>query len=347
MVAPHLPDGTVLQSPVVELPAFAARYINLAAGDLGAKVLKCSDEFFGEARRMLATGGSVFIVGKFDDHGKWVDGWETQRRRHGGHDYAVVQLAWPGVIKGIDIDTSHFTGNYPQAASLEACFCEGEPDEHTQWVSLLPAQALSASAHHFIPLDDARVWSHVRLNIYPDGGVARFRVYGQPACDWQSMSTQTLHEVSSLRLGGRIVGYSDAHFGVPSRLLMSGRGVNMGDGWETRRRREPGFDWCVIELGHAVTVEKIEIDTAHFKGNYPAQVSLQAAQVSPSTDASVITQAMFWPELMRPQATQMHKQHFFEAEQLQTLGPVTHVRVNMYPDGGISRVRIWGRLAGV
>lgn len=345
MVANTLPDGTVLQSPPVDLPAFAARHVNLAASDIGAQVVGCSDEFFGEAQRMLASGGSVFIVGKFDDHGKWVDGWETQRRRQGGHDHAVVRLGWPGVIKGVDIDTSHFTGNYPQAASLQACACEGDPGPQTVWTELLPAQALSAGAHHFIAIEDERVWTHVRLNIYPDGGIARFRVYGQPACDWRGMDIQAVHEVSSLRLGGRIVAYSDAHFGVPSRLLMPGRGVNMGDGWETRRRREPGYDWCVIELGHAVTVEKIEVDTAHFKGNYPAQVSLQAARVPAGPDASVVTQAMFWPELMAPQPTEMHKQHFYESDQLQALGPVTHVRVNMYPDGGISRVRVWGRLA--
>ncbi len=345
MVAPNLPVGTVLQSPPVELPAFATRYVNLAAGDIGAKVVECSDDFFGAAERMLGAGGSIFIVGKFDDHGKWVDGWETQRRRHGGHDYAVVELGWPGVIKGLDIDTSHFTGNYPQAASVQVCHCDGEPGAGTEWTELVPAYGLSASSHHFIEIDDARTWTHVRLNIYPDGGVARFRVYGQPACDWSGSDPQALHEVSALRLGGRLVGYSDAHFGDPSRVLMAGRGVNMGDGWETRRRREPGFDWLVIELGHAVTVEKVEIDTAHFKGNYPAQVSLQAARVEASTDASIITQAMFWPELMGPQPTQMDKQHFYEGGQLQALGPVTHVRVNMYPDGGISRVRIWGKLA--
>ncbi|CAM5789645.1 allantoicase [Castellaniella caeni] len=128
-------------------------------------------------------------------------------------------------------------------------------------------------------------------------------------------------------------------------LLTPGRGVNMGDGWETRRRREPGNDWVIIELGHPVTVEKIEIDTAHFKGNYPDRVSVQGALVKESTDQSLVTQAMFWPEVLGEQKTEMDKQHFYEGATLKAVGPVSHVRVNMFPDGGISRVRIWGRLA--
>jgi allantoicase len=185
----------------------------------------------------------------------------------------------------------------------------------------------------------------VRLNIFPDGGVARFRVYGQPACDWEKQDPKALHEVSALVSGGRIVAYNDAHFGVPFRLIMPGRGVNMGDGWETRRRREPGSDWCLIELGHAAVVRKIEIDTAHFKGNYPDRVSIQAANVAESTDESLVTQAMFWPELLGEQKMQMDTQHFFEGEPVRDLGPVTHVRVNMFPDGGISGGPIWAQLA--
>jgi len=347
MASPNLPDGTVIQAPQVDnAPDFSSRYVNLASATLGAKIVSCSDEFFASATRMLSAENPVFIVGKFDDHGKWMDGWETRRRRNGGNDHAIVKLAWPGAIKGLDIDTSHFTGNFPPAAMVQVCNSASEPDASTQWTELVAARSLSASSHHFVEIVDERIWTHVRLNIYPDGGVARFRVYGQPACDWDGMDKNALHEVSALQLGGRIVGYSDAHFGSPTPLLMPGRGVNMGDGWETRRRREPGFDWLIIALGHAAKVEKVEIDTAHFKGNFPDKVSLQAAKVDVGTDQSVITQAMFWPELMAAQSTEMDKQHFFEGAQLNDLGAVTHVRVNMYPDGGISRVRIWGRLAG-
>lgn len=347
MAVPNLPAGTVVNAPLVtDPPSFAVRYANLASADFGARVVACTDDFFGEADRMLQSSDSVFIVGKFDDHGKWVDGWETQRRRQGGHDYAVVRLGLPGVVKGLDIDTSHFTGNFPPAASVHACYHSGEdaPGDHASWVEILPATALSGGSHHFLPIDSDQPWTHLRLSIYPDGGVARFRVYGQPQCDWGSLDADALHEVSALAAGGRIVSYNDAHFGVPFRLIMPDRGVNMGDGWETRRRRDPGYDWCIVELGHAAVVEKIEVDTAHFKGNYPDRVSIQAALVKEGTDQSITTQAMFWPELLPPQKTEMHKQHFYSGEQIQSLGPVTHVRLNMFPDGGVSRLRIWGKL---
>ncbi len=174
--------------------------------------------------------------------------------------------------------------------------------------------------------------------------MARLRVYGQPACDWDRRDPDALVEVSALASGGRVVAYSDAHFGMPTSVIKAGRGVNMGDGWETRRRREPGNDWLILELGHPVEVEKIEIDTAHFKGNYPDRVSVQGALVAESTDQSLVTQAMFWPELLGEQKTEMDKQHFYEGDVIRKVGPVSHVRVNMFPDGGISRVRIWGRL---
>lgn len=346
MASTHLPAGSVIQPPAVELPEFARRWANLANEDFGARVLSCSDEFFAPAQRMLQAAEPVFVVGKFDNHGKWMDGWESRRKREAGFDTAIVQLGLPGRIVGVDIDTSHFTGNYPSAAALQACFTEGEPDDATVWTDLIPPRALKGNSHHFIELPpDSAVWSHLRLTIYPDGGVARLRVYGQPVCRWDTLPENDLYEVSALASGGRIVAYNDAHFGVPFRLIMPGRGVNMGDGWETRRRREPGNDWCIIQLGHPAHVERIEVDTAHFKGNYPDQVSLQAAYVPHSTDESLVTQAMFWSELLPPQKTSMDVQHFFEGDAIRPLGPVTHVKLNMFPDGGISRLRVWGRLA--
>lgn len=345
MASPNLPVGTIIDAAAVDLPLFATRHPNLASADLGTRVISCTDEFFAGAERMVQASEPVFIVGKFDDHGKWMDGWETRRRRNGGYDHAIIELGLPGVIRGLDINTSHFTGNFPPAASVLACNSKGDPDANTVWVELLPASSLNGNSHHFHEIQDERVWTHLRLNIFPDGGVARLRVYGQPACDWDSRDPNALYEVSALANGGRIVAYNDAHYGVPTGLIKPGRGVNMGDGWETRRRREPGNDWLILELGHAVTVEKIEIDTAHFKGNYPDRISMQAARVAESTDQSLVTQAMFWPELLGEQKTEMDKQHFYEGEQIKAIGPVSHVRLNVFPDGGVSRVRVWGRLA--
>lgn len=344
MSTAQLPAGTLVEARHVDMPEFAKRYINLASEGFGARALSCSDEFFASAQRCLQDAFPVFVVGKFDEHGKWMDGWETRRRRQGGYDHVVIQLAFPGVIHGLDIDTSHFTGNFPPAASVQACYSTTEPDPSTQWVSLVESTPLSGDSHHFIEIkDDHRVWTHVRLAIYPDGGVARFRVYGQPSKNWDDLG-DSVQEVSALASGGRVVSVSDAHYGTPSRLLMPGRGANMGDGWETRRRREPGYDWCIIELGHTAVVEKVEIDTAHFKGNNPDRVSMQAAYCPYMTDGSLVTQAMFWPELLSERKVDPDRQHVYEKDAITPLEAVTHVRVNMFPDGGISRVRIWGRV---
>lgn len=328
-----------------DLAAYAARYVNLASPKLGTQVVSATDDFFAAKERMIADSEAVFIEDKFDDHGKWMDGWESRRRRNGGHDHAVIRLGTKGVIRAVDIDTSHFTGNYPPAASIEACLCDGEPGEDAQWVEIVPPTSLGPSAHHLVEVADEQHYNWLRLHIYPDGGVARLRVYGEPHCDWQGRDPDASHELSALVNGGRILGYNDAHYGNVWSLLTEGRGVNMGDGWETRRRREPGNDWIVIALGHPGIVDRIEVDTCHFKGNFPDRCSIDAAYVEQGTDESIITQSMFWDELLPQQKLSADNIHFFEQDQFKNLGPVTHVRLNIYPDGGVSRLRIFGKLA--
>jgi allantoicase len=293
--------------------------------------------------RMLEPQPAVFIAGKYDDHGKWMDGWETRRKRLNGHDWAVVRLARRGVIHGVDLDTSHFTGNYPPAASMEGCDCEGDPNASTTWTEILPSVNLQGNNHHYHALAGDKPFTHIRLHIYPDGGIARLRIYGQPQRDWSRASRSELIDLASVENGGYVVGANNQHFGLASTMLMPGRGVNMGDGWETRRRREPGNDWCVIALGQPGTIEKIEVDTCHFKGNYPDRCSIQAAHVVGGTESSLITQSMFWPTLLPEQKLQMDLQHYFEHE-IAKLGAITHIRYNMHPDGGTSRLRLWGKL---
>ena len=186
------------------------------------------------------------------------------------------------------------------------------------------------------------MFTHIRLNIYPDGGVARFRVYGEVQIQVKDR-TQTL-DLLALENGGRVIAYSDAHFGHPRNLINPGRGINMGDGWETKRRRAPGFDWCILALGRSGHIEKIDIDTAHFKGNFPAQVSIQAIYVEDATDQQLIPQSMFWPFLLEAQDMQMDHIHSF-VEEILKQEKISHIRINMIPDGGISRIRLWGKVA--
>jgi allantoicase len=325
-------------------PEFTRRYVNHADPRLGAQALEASDEFFAPKERMFNPEPAVFIAGKYDDNGKWMDGWETRRKRVSGFDWCVVKLARPGVIKGIDIDTSHFTGNFPPAASIEgAHVVDGAPTQATQWTEVVPSMTLQGNTHHYVDIAREQAFTHLRVNIYPDGGIARLRVYGQPQLDWSSASRSEWFDLAAMENGAYIVGANNQHFGPASTLLMPGRGANMGDGWETRRRREPGNDWCIVALAQPGVIKKIEVDTAHFKGNYPDRCSLQAAYVKGGTDSSLVTQAMFWPVLLGEQKLQMDKQHVFESE-LAALGPVTHVRFNIYPDGGVSRLRLFGTL---
>jgi allantoicase len=323
-------------------PDFTRRFVNLADPRLGARALAASDDFFAPKERMLNPEPAVFIPGKYDDHGKWMDGWETRRKRSGGYDWCIVSLARAGVVHGIDLDTSHFTGNFPPAASVEAAHVtDGEPGEATRWHEIVASTTLQGNSHHYLEVADARAYTHLRVNIYPDGGIARLRVYGQPQVDWAGADRAALVDLAAMENGAYLVAANNQHFGAAATLLMPGRGANMGDGWETRRRREPGNDWCIIALAHPGALKKIEVDTARFKGNFPDRCSLQAAYVKGGTESSLVTQAMFWSELLAEQTLQMDHQHLFETE-LAQLGPVTHVRFNIFPDGGVSRLRLWG-----
>ena len=331
-----------LLAPAFELPARLQQLTNLADAQIGAEIIECSDQFFAEAKRMLQFEAPIFVEDKFDDHGKWMDGWETRRKRHSGYDWAIIRLGVAGRIDSIDIDTTFFSGNYPASASIEGCYAPNGDLTQAVWQPILANSILGPSQHHLFAIDSEQVFSHLRLNIFPDGGVARLRVYGQVQLQAPSDSNQSL-DLLALQNGGRVIAYSDAHFGHPRNLIKPNRGINMGDGWETKRRRAPGFDWCILALGQAGHIEKIEVDTAHFKGNYPAQVSIQAIYVEDATDPQLIPQSMFWPFLLEAQDTQMDHIHTYINEIL-AHEKISHIRVNMIPDGGISRIRLFGKI---
>ncbi len=324
-----------MAAPLSNAAAFAG-LIDLAAERIGAKALAASDEFFAEKENLLKPDRGVFIADKFTERGKWMDGWETSRRRGPGHDWCVIRLGLPGVIKGVDIDTNHFLGNNPAFASIEAAESANGP-----WTEILARMPINPGAQNLFAVASDRAWSHVRLNIYPDGGVARFRVYGNVAPDPARIRPGSLADLAALENGGRAVACSDQFFSSPNNLLYPGRSANMGDGWETRRRRGPGHDWVILQLGRAATVKKVEVDTNHFKGNYPDTCTLEAVHAG-GQPVDVLTWANFtWQDLMSRQKLEAHKQHYFEKE-LKDIGPVTHVRLSIYPDGGVSRLRIHG-----
>jgi allantoicase len=267
-----------------------------------------------------------------------MDGWESRRKRMPGHDYCIIKLGVPGVLHGVDIDTRFFTGNFPPQASLEACTSEDDVPAGG-WTELLGKQDLQGDAHHYIAINSDTIWTHLRLNIFPDGGIARLRVYGEVRPDFRSASGGI--DLVALENGGRAIDCSDEHYGSMHNLNVAGRGVNMGDGWETARRRGSGNDWVVLVLGHPGKIDNVEVDTAHFKGNYPDRVSLEAALFNAEDDVS--NNSDKWKVLLPEMKLEMDKQHFFERE-LNDVGTVSHVRMSIYPDGGVSRLRLHGRI---
>lgn len=330
-------------------PSFTAM-ADLASARLGGRAIAANDEFFAPKSSLVKPEPSIFIPGKFTARGKWMDGWETRRRRTSGHDWCVVALGMRGVIRGINVDTSHFTGNYPSHCSLEAidssrapsssvCAAEGAP-----WVTVVPQSPLLGNSDNFLPVADERPWTHLRLNIFPDGGVARLRVYGDVAVDWPRMARRRRAiDVALITNGGLVIGASDMHFGAKDNMIMPGRAANMGDGWETRRRRGPGHDWAIVRLGTTASVSKVEIDTNHFKGNYPESASLDGCNV-PSSSFQDLGSAS-WSVILPRTALRPHHRHVF-ARELSDAGAISHVRLNIFPDGGISRLRVHGHVAG-
>jgi allantoicase len=317
-------------------------HTNVADARLGAVALYASDEFFAAKERLLQPTEPEWRAGLYDDHGKWMDGWESRRRRAPGHDYCVVKLVAASTLAAVDIDTRFFTGNYPPYASVQACRSDGPPDANTSWTELLAQSALQGNQRNVFELHSTGIWTHLKLNIYPDGGVARLRAFGCIYRDWDHAGGSEPLDLVAVLNGGMALACSDEHYGSMAHLLLPGRGASMADGWETRRRREPGYDWVILRLGHRGRIQRVEIDTAHYKGNYPHQVSMHGALLQAGAGADLSSQCLYWPLLLEPQLLQADSVHRFGAE-LRDLGPISHVRVNIHPDGGLSRVRLFGQ----
>jgi allantoicase len=317
-----------------------SKWVQLEQPRLGSHVTYATDEFFGAKERLIETAEPVFIDDKYDDHGKWMDGWESRRKRTSGHDYCVIKLGVPGVIHGFNVDTSHFTGNYPPQVSIEACISSDDVPEDG-WVELLPVTSISGNTHNFLDVRNDTVFTHVRLHIYPDGGIARLRIFGEVRPDFTGVDGYV--DLAAVEHGGRAIACSDQHYGSVHNLTAPGRGKNMGDGWETARRRGPGNDWVIIALGCPGVIERAEIDTAHFKGNYPDRVSLEGGMFG--SDEEVTNNSPEWQTLLPESKLKMDQQHYFDTA-LEDIGAVSHVRVSIYPDGGISRIRLFGQVHG-
>ena len=327
---------------------FSKDTIDLMNEKVGGKALSCSDEWFAECANLVLNEAPVFKPGYFVSTGQWMDGWESRRSfgrsyRDGGapdYDWCVLRLGVPGRIHGLDINTSHFRGNAPEYASLEAAVVAGDVDDATEWVEILEKSATGAHCENLFDIDSDAVWSHLRLKIYPDGGVARLRVYGEAQVDRNNFVEGELLDLASVMNGGRGLACSDMFYSSPSNLLMPARGINMGDGWETKRRRDHGNDWCIVKLGVRGSLRKVLLDTAHFKGNFPDSFSLEGA----CTEAADLTaDDIEWRTVIARTPLHADQEHLFIKQiEVPTDAVFTHVRLNIYPDGGVSRLRVFG-----
>jgi allantoicase len=321
---------------------------DLASARVGGRAVAANDDFFASKTNLVKASPPVFIPGKYTTRGKWMDGWESRRRRTPGHDWCVVRLGIRGVIRGVNVGTQFFTGNFPSACSIDACDASGASaarfrPETAKWVEILSKQPLGGDGDNLFAIDAGRPWTHVRLNIFPDGGVARLRVYGEASIDWDAVARrQRAVDLASILNGGLVLGASDMHYGTRDSIIMPGRGINMGDGWETRRRRGPGHDWLIVRLGTTGTVERVEIDTHHFKGNYPDRASLDGILAPGATFETL--QSAGWRALLPEMKLHADRRHLI-SQGISAIGPISHVRLNIFPDGGVSRIRIHGRVS--
>lgn len=350
----------------IQQPKFTS-LIDIASERLGGKALICSDDFFAEKENLLKPGRGIFIADKYTDRGKWMDGWESRRKRIPGYDWCIIKLGAPGIIKGVDIDTNFFLGNHPPFASIEACTMQAETYtdlnsyrerfEKAGWFEILPKVALNPGSQNFFEITSDKIWTHLRLNIYPDGGVARLKVYGKVYKNWEAVKPDELIDLAAAVNGAKSVLCNDMFFSHMDNLIMPGRGVNMGDGWETKRNRTPNNrDWVIVKLAHKGDIKKILVDTCHFKGNYPDTCSIEGidlADLLPLEKAcpelveggaggiNLSSPDLKWTEVLPKMKLQADHEHFFESE-ISNSGPFTHVRLNIFPDGGISRLRLFG-----
>ena len=317
--------------------------INLADPRLGSKVIFKTDDFFASANRIINPNPPIFKDGVFDRHGKWMDGWETRRRRKKGFDYLIIKLGKPGRIFSVDIDTTHFSGNQPMYASLEACQNNKKLNSNSKWSKILNYKKLGPNKNHKFSIKNKSIFTHVKLNIYPDGGVARLRLYGEIETKNINYGSKTVNLTSMLN-GASIVGCNNEHFGRAENVLSPGKGKNMGDGWETRRSRGKNFDWLIIKMGRTGKINKIEIDTHHFKGNYPDRCSVQGIFIPKKlSNNSIVKKSNKWKTLVNKAKLHPHKKHNFKIKTPKT-NKVNYIRINIYPDGGISRIRTFGKV---
>ena len=319
---------------------FTNGLIDLAQPRLGTKVIYKTDDFFASASRIISPTNPVFKEGVFDKHGKWMDGWESRRKRTLGHDFIILKLGKPGKISKVDVDTSHFNGNQPGMVSIEGANSNSNKINQFKWVPILSKKKTKANSHHYFSINNKKIFTHIKFNIFPDGGVARLRLYGSIAKS-NNLKNKKIN-LASLLDGASVIACNNEHFGKAENILAPGKAKNMGDGWETRRRRDKGNDWLILNSIDGSFIDKIEISTHHFKGNFPSHCSLQAAYLNIKNSKKIVNSSNNWKYLLKNTKLSANKTHTFK-NSLMKKEKINYIKINIFPDGGISRFKIFGK----
>jgi len=364
---------------------------DLVCSKNGGKILFATDDGFAVAENMLKAEEPEWRQGVYTDYGKWMDGWETRRKRVAGHDWCIIRLGIPGIINGFDVDTCFFDGNFPPHISIQAAVMSPEHESklpirrshigneayldqmvianslHTEkWETLVPMTSLKPGKpetrhNYFKSLNTKDRFTHIRLNLFPDGGVARLRCFGNPQVDWTAIPASERVDLVALVNGGQCIGFSDAHYGHPKNLISPGRAANMADGWETARRLDrpavleedyngqlkvTGKEWATFRLGHVGIITAVEVDTHHFKCNFPDSCYLEGCFIPPGDEERLLKkEGEPWVTILSSQKLLPNKPHYFSgAQMIQAHSPINACRLVMAPDGGISRLRLWGHI---
>jgi len=327
---------------------FRSCTIDLISSALGGKILSFSDEWFAEASNLINPKPPIREVGKMVYTGAWYDGWETRRHNTAPFDYVIIRLGVAsGIVEGIEVDTAFFSGNHAPAISVEGCFCLNDEEVVSwkggkgQWETILGIQECGPS-HRFgwkLASPTKKAYTHVRLNMYPDGGIARFRLFGHAVPVFPE-DIDAIFDLAAAQNGGVAISCSDEHFGAISNLILPGRGKDMGDGWETSRSRgKDHVDWAIIKLGAKGTLLHLIIDTAYFRGNFPQKAKVEA--IDWEKEGAPEVRSGGWIEIVEPSEMGPDKEHKF----ISAVGdkPFTHIKLVMIPDGGIKRIRVLGK----